>query len=79
MLDSINGVPDAERFLDDRDLERLTPIKRVTYQVMRAQGIGPKYFRIGTRCVYKWSDVVEWIESGAAAKQHVSRPRRSAK
>jgi hypothetical protein len=39
----------------------------------RAQGIGPKFHRVGRRVVYKISDVVEWIESGRAADEHIAK------
>lgn len=52
----------APEYVDDRDLERLTPFKRVTWQLMRAKGNGPRWFKIGRRCLYKVADVRLWIE-----------------
>lgn len=49
-------------YVDDRDLARLTPIKRVTWQQMRARGTGPPWYRLGRRCIYKLADVRAWIE-----------------
>lgn len=51
----------ARPYVDDRDLERLTPLKRVTWQQMRAAGTGPPFTRQGRRCIYAWSDVVAWL------------------
>lgn len=59
-----NLTPTPE-YVDDRDLERLTPIKRVTWQLMRAKGNGPRWFKIGRRCLYKLVDVRLWIEQHA--------------
>ncbi len=59
---------DARRepeYVDDRVLEQVTPIKRVTWQQLRARGTGPRWFKIGRRCLYKLDDVREWIERHA--------------
>jgi hypothetical protein len=52
----------SREYVDDRDLEQLTPLKRVTWQQMRARRIGPPWYKIGRRCVYKLVEVREWIE-----------------
>lgn len=58
------AVPSQEpEYVDDRDLERLTPIKRVTWQLYRARGTGPKFYRVGRRCVYRWAEVRAWLEA----------------
>jgi hypothetical protein len=51
----------AKPYVDDRDLAELTPLKRVTWQQMRAAGTGPPFTRQGRRCIYAWSDVVAWL------------------
>lgn len=58
-------------YVDDRDLAQLTPIKRVTWQQMRARGTGPPWYRLGRRCIYRLADVRAWIE------QHVRDARKS--
>jgi hypothetical protein len=55
----------AAEYVDDRDLQRLTSIKRVTWQLMRAKGNGPRWFKIGRRCLYKLVEVRQWIEQHA--------------
>lgn len=58
------SLPDlAERkYVDDRDLARLTPISRAHWQAMRVAGEGPPWRKLGRRVVYEWADVVAWIE-----------------
>jgi len=67
--------PTASDFVDDRALAKRTPIARVTWQTWRRVGEGPPVYRIGTgkrsRCLYRWSEVVEWLEQhrvGASLK-----------
>lgn len=58
--------PDAtatREYVDDRDLARLTPISRPQWQAMRYAGEGPQWRKLGRRVVYRWADVVAWIES----------------
>ncbi len=57
--------PDAE-YVDDRDLERITPLKRVTWQLMRRTGKGPRFYKCGRRCLYKLTEVRSWIEGNAS-------------
>jgi hypothetical protein len=63
-------------YVDDRELERRTPIRRITWQTWRRQGSGPPFYKIGRRCVYRWAEVVTWLEShrvgGTAARGAVS-------
>ncbi len=56
---------EAPDYVDDRELARRTPIKRETWQAWRLRGEGPRFFRVGRRCVYRWSEVAEWIERRA--------------
>lgn len=56
--------PSADRvYVDDRELARRTPLARATWQKMRIEGKGPTVRKIGRRCVYLWSEVVEFLES----------------
>lgn len=61
----------APIYVDDRELVRRTSIARATWQKMRIEGRGPAVRKIGRRCLYRWSEVVAWLEShrvgGAAA------------
>ena len=50
-------------YVDDRELARRTPLARATWQKMRIEGKGPTVRKIGRRCVYLWSEVVEFLES----------------
>lgn len=52
----------AERkYVDDRDLERLTPISRQRWQQLRYAKAGPPWRKIGRRVIYAWADVQAWI------------------
>jgi hypothetical protein len=55
--------PSDPPYVDDRELERRTPIRRITWQTWRRQGVGPPYYRARRRCVYRWVEVVAWLES----------------
>ncbi|KAB2897334.1 MAG: helix-turn-helix domain-containing protein [Kofleriaceae bacterium] len=54
---------ESSEYVDDRVLAARTPISRITWQVMRQRGGGPPFSKIGRRCVYRWADVVAWIEA----------------
>ncbi len=53
----------APVYVDDRELVRRTSIARATWQKMRIEGRGPEVRKVGRRCLYRWSEVVAWIES----------------
>lgn len=60
----------AERkYVDDRDLARLTPISQKRWQAMRYAGEGPPWRKLGRRVVYAWNDVVEWIAKQPGSAQ----------
>lgn len=50
-------------YVDDRELVRRTSIGRGTWQKMRFEGRGPAVLKIGRRCLYRWTEVVAWLES----------------
>jgi hypothetical protein len=50
-------------YVDDRELVRRTSIARATWQKMRIEGRGPAVRKVGRRCLYRWSEVVAWLES----------------
>ncbi|MCX5741697.1 MAG: hypothetical protein NT062_04255 [Proteobacteria bacterium] len=58
---------DRPEYVDDRGLSTRTPISRVTWQVMRQKGEGPAFYRVGRRCVYRWDEVANWLESRRVA------------
>jgi len=49
-------------YIDDRTLSARTPISRITWQTWRSKGKGPPHYRVGRRCLYKWHEVVSWLE-----------------
>jgi hypothetical protein len=50
-------------YVDDRTLTARTSISRVCWQTWRARGVGPAYYKVGRRCLYRWSEVSAWLES----------------
>lgn len=52
----------SHEYVDDRQLAVRTPISRVTWQTWRCRGKGPPYYQIGRRCLYRWAEVVAWLE-----------------
>lgn len=54
---------EQQDYVDDRQLSKRTPISRVTWQTWRSKGEGPPFYKIGRRCLYKWSDVESWLET----------------
>ncbi len=63
MLDTAADTLRMPDYVDDRALSARTPIARVTWQTMRQKGEGPPFYRLGRRCLYKWSEVAAWIEA----------------
>ncbi len=60
--DALSNAADPV-YVDDRELARRTSIARATWQKMRFEGRGPAVRKIGRRCLYRWSEVVAWLES----------------
>lgn len=55
-------VPESG-LVDDRFLGEHTPHSRSWYQHARINGDGPPSYRLGKKIVYKWREVVAWLES----------------
>jgi predicted DNA-binding transcriptional regulator AlpA len=52
------------RYVDTGELERLTGIKRRTWDKWRYLGTGPRFLRVSRRmCRYRLGDVLAWLES----------------
>lgn len=63
------------QYVSEIRVAALTGMSRVWLQRARGEGIGPRFFRIGRRVAYRLDDVVKWIESGAAGREHLRSPR----
>ena len=48
--------------VDDHFLGEHTPHSRSWYQHARLNGEGPPSYKLGKRTVYKWTEVVAWLE-----------------
>lgn len=49
------------------------PVNTIHY--WRAQGIGPKGIKVGKRILYRWDDVLAWLEQKAADDPMADRPQ----
>lgn len=63
-------------FVDDARAAALVGISRVWFQRARREGVGPKVYRVGRRCLYRVDELVRWVESGQAARDHIAGPRK---
>lgn len=54
-----------ERLLTTREVAEITRLAPETLRYWRWKGFGPKSFRLGSRVVYRESDVIAWIEDQA--------------
>ncbi|HEY3807248.1 MAG TPA: hypothetical protein VGL61_31825 [Kofleriaceae bacterium] len=64
MKDHANPDPSTPpEYVDDRYLAAHTPISRSQWQLSRRAGGGPPFMKVGRRCLYKWSDVVAWLDA----------------
>lgn len=50
-------------FCDDRELAKRTGLSRSYWAQMRCRDQGPAYRKIGRRCLYRWDEVLAWIEA----------------
>jgi hypothetical protein len=64
------------KYVDEARVSRITGISQAWLQRSRSEGIGPPHKKIARRIVYRLDKVLDWVESGAAALEHVSPPRK---
>jgi hypothetical protein len=62
--DAIEGLASIphDTYLSAADVAARTPFSLKSLEKKRALGLGPKCSIVGRRVVYKWADVVAWIE-----------------
>jgi predicted DNA-binding transcriptional regulator AlpA len=59
-----NGVPDSDILLNTRQAAKLISVSDRMLEGMRSRGGGPTYVEVSAKCIrYRYSDLVEWIES----------------
>jgi hypothetical protein len=51
-------------YLSPAEIADRTPYTVKALETQRHKGKGPKWQACGRRIIYKWSDVVAWIENG---------------
>jgi len=54
-----------DKLLTTREVAEITRLAPETLRYWRWKGIGPKSFRLGSRVVYRETDVFAWIEGQA--------------
>lgn len=54
---------EQQEYVDDRQLASRTSIAIATWQTWRSRGRGPAYYKVGRRCLYKWAEVLQWLEA----------------
>jgi hypothetical protein len=52
-----------ETFLTTNEVARLTRTQPQTWRKRRLNGTGPRYSKVGNRCLYKLSDLHAWLEA----------------
>ena len=67
------------QYINEQRVAAITGMSRIWLQRARAEGIGPRFFKIGRRVCYRLDDIVRWVESGAAGKEHLRGPRATKK
>ena len=63
---SSSEAPAPLDYLSPADVAKRTPFTVKALEVKRHKGEGPKWHACGRRIIYKWSDVVAWIEGARA-------------
>lgn len=56
-------MTDEDRYMSTRQVCEYTTLAYGTLANMRTQKIGPKYYKVGGRVIYKKSDVDAWINA----------------
>lgn len=54
-----------DRLLTTQEVAEITRLAPETLRYWRWKGLGPKSFRLGSRVVYRETDVIAWIERQA--------------
>lgn len=61
----------ASGIVDDDFLGKHTPHSRSWYQKARLIGEGPPNYALGRKRVYRWAEVLEWLENQLALTKAV--------
>jgi predicted DNA-binding transcriptional regulator AlpA len=67
----MSEVVSVPQYIDEKRVSEITGMSRIWLQRARSEGIGPRFYKIGRRVVYRLDDVMRWIESGQAGKEHL--------
>ena len=63
---SAGTLCDPHRFVSDAELSSAGLYSVRRWQELRQEGSGPKFYRLGRRCVrYRVGDVLAWLEEHA--------------
>jgi DNA-binding transcriptional MerR regulator len=55
-----------DKLLTTNEVAEMTRLAAETLRYWRWKGIGPRSFRLGSRVVYRETDVLAWIEEQAS-------------
>ena len=73
-----NEVSAEPLYVDERRAAAIIGMSVSWMQRARYEKIGPRWYKVARRVRYAVTDLREWGESGRAATEHVSPPRRKA-
>ncbi len=62
-MSDVGAANDQQQYVDDREFAKRTPISRVGWQPMRSKGVRPNYYKVGRRCLYRWTELFDWLEA----------------
>jgi hypothetical protein len=69
MLETPTADVPASGFVDDKFLAAHTPFSRSWYQHARLIAEGPPHYKAGKKTVYRWTEVLTWLEAHVVASK----------
>ena len=72
---SVSESHSFPRYINEARVAEIIGVSQVWLQRARSEGIGPRHKKIARRVVYRLDQVLEWVESGASAREHLSKVR----
>jgi hypothetical protein len=54
----------SDIYLSAKQLSERIPFSTKALEKMRAMRRGPNWLHVGRRVLYRWSDVIAWLERG---------------
>ena len=63
MSKALSDLPELGSLLSTEEAARLLTLQPQTLTDYRCRGLGPRYYKIGRRCLYLPDDLKAWIAS----------------